>query len=124
LHGEVPDLDADAPWGGRPPDKRKFRDGEIVHYCDGSNYRVGVVLGGPVTPEEAKRWGGVTKMDDLYLVGNVDRYHPTDDYQFDHDHMPEATLWADPPKLSKRMRKALELRWQRYVKANPKPGET
>jgi hypothetical protein len=99
------------PWGGRDPSTCRYKLGDVVGLVPGDVYRVGVVLGQPISPEEARRMGDmVTLGDDLYLVGVVDSVSPLDPARYDHEHVVEAELFDPPPNLPEELRAALRRR--------------
>jgi hypothetical protein len=58
--------DIEKPWDGRAPEDCKFQLGQLVGFVDGEQYRIGVVLALPPSPEDVKRVGQVTVGDDVY----------------------------------------------------------
>ena len=97
-------------WGGRPASECLHKPGDLVGFIYGEQYRVGVVLAQPPTPEEARRLPDVTRGDDQYLVGLLDKDDPFDPDRYDHDHVPQPLLFAVPRDVSDEMRRALRHR--------------
>jgi hypothetical protein len=101
------------PWGGRDPSMCRFKPGAIVGFVS-DVYRMGVVLGLPPSPEEARRWGGVTLGDDLYLIGTLDRNESPETN--DHEHVAEPELFEVQHEVPAELRAALAERHQGYAR--------
>jgi hypothetical protein len=103
------------PWGGREPSTCAYKPGDLVGfvgYVDVEVYRVGVVLGLPPSPQEARRWSDVTLGDDLYLIGVLDKHGSPETN--DHEHLPEPLLFEVEYEVTPEMREALTKRHEGY----------
>ncbi len=109
-HGEDPFL-------GRPESDCLYRPGDLVSWIYFDEYRIGIILTAPPSPERTKAWnrapGGcpITRSDDLYMVGLLDPRGPDHD---DHDHVPQCLLWLAPVNLDAELVNALRDRRARY----------
>ncbi len=101
------------PWGGGEPSSRKYAPGQLVAFVTDA-YRIGVVLGLPPSPEEARRWSDVTLGDDLFLAGVVDRDDPFNPDRYDHEHVSEPHLFLVEHEATREMRAALAKRFAGY----------
>ncbi len=108
LRGMIPG-DIEKPWQGRRPEDCKYRLGDLVAFVTDA-YRVGVIMGLPPSPEEARQWSDVTVGDNAYLVGLIDRDDPFSADCFDHEHLPEPLLFDPPPDVPQELREALRHR--------------
>jgi hypothetical protein len=108
IRGMIPG-DIEKPWGGRAPEDCKYKLGDLVGFVT-DVYRVGVILGLPPTPEEARCRSHVTLGDDLYLVGLIDRDDPFSPDCFDHEHIRQPLLFDAPPDVPEELREALRHR--------------
>jgi hypothetical protein len=102
----------ETPWGGRDPETCKYKVGQLVGFVDDGRYRVGVVNGLPVSPDEASRWSDVTLGDDLYLIGVFDKDGSPETN--DHEHIPEPLLFEVEHEVAPELRKALKKRQEGY----------
>jgi hypothetical protein len=110
LRGEISG-GVERPWGGRDPATCRYGPGQLVAFVSGESYRVGVILGRPVTPDEARSMGDfVTLGDDLYLVGLVSPDAPLDPDRYDHEHVAEVELFDPRPDVPQELRAALRQR--------------
>jgi hypothetical protein len=101
--------DIEKPWNGRPPEDCKYKLGDLVGFVT-DVYRVGVILGLPPSPEEARRRSDVARGDDLYLVGLIDPDDPFSPDCFGHEHIPEPLIFDAPPNVPGELREALRHR--------------
>jgi len=100
------------PWGGREPSTCAFKPGDVVGLV-GIVYRIGVVLGLPPSPDEARRWSDVTLGDDLYLVGVLgEGGSPATN---NHEHVSESALFAIDDDVAPETRAALAQRFEGYA---------
>jgi hypothetical protein len=111
------------PWGGRDSATCKYRPGDLVGFVDGESYRVGVVLGQPISPTEARRITDITLGDDLYLIGLVDPDAPLDPNKYDHEHIVEPELFDPPRNVPEELRAALRRRCLGHRGFPPWPEE-
>jgi hypothetical protein len=82
-----------------------------VAFVNGESYRVGVILGRPVSPDEARRMGDIVTLEDgLYLVGLVSPDAPLDPDGYDHKHVAEVELFDPRPDVPQELRAALRQR--------------
>jgi hypothetical protein len=101
------------PWGGRDPSSCKFKLGDLVGFVWGDIYKLGVVNGCPLTPEEAKGLGDmVTLGDDLYLIGVLGKDGSPETN--DHEHIHECELFEVTHEVTAEMRAALKTRHRGY----------
>ena len=100
-------------WCGREPSTCAYKAGDIVGLV-GVSYRIGVVLAGPPAPDEARRWSDVTRGDDLYLIGTLDKVGSAETH--DHEHVPEALLFEVEHDVTPEMREALKKRHAGYAR--------
>jgi hypothetical protein len=111
------------PWGGRDPATCRYKPGDLVGLVPNDAYRIGVILGLPPSPEEARRSSDVTLGDDLYLVGTVDEDDPLDPERYDHEHVPEGELFNPPHEIPEQLRQALFRRCLGYAGFPPRPED-
>ncbi|MGO8995715.1 MAG: hypothetical protein ACLQVI_20585 [Polyangiaceae bacterium] len=111
------------PWAGRDPATCRYKPGDRVALVPNDAYRIGVVLGQPISHVEARRMGNmVTLGDDSYLVGLVDPDAPLDPDRYDHEHVVEAELFDPPLEVPEELRAALGRRCLGREGFPPCPG--
>ena len=91
--------------------------GELVGFVDGDVYKLGVVNGLPISPEEASRLSDVTLGDDLYLIGVLDKDGSPETH--DHEHIPEPLLFEVEHEVAPELREALKKRHEGYAESPP-----
>lgn len=108
-------------WSGRGPSTCKFKPRDLVGFVYGNEYRVGVVMGLPLSAEEARRFEAEAWEEDVYLVGLLG---PGEVYEHDdHDHPHEAYLFAVEHDVPEELRAALQRRYERYRPLSSKSSE-
>jgi hypothetical protein len=99
-------------WSGREPSTCKFKPRDLVGFVYGDEYRVGVVMGLPLSPEEVRTFEAEAWEEDVYLVGLLGRGE--DGYDDDHEHPRDAYLFAVEHDVREELRAALQRRYERY----------
>lgn len=94
-------------WKGRAAEACRWQCGDLVATVHRGRYRVGIVLAPPHTPEWMKDQfrPGITRCDDVYLVGFTGRDH-------EHGHPRDAELFAPLAPVPAALRKRLKAREQ------------
>jgi hypothetical protein len=103
--------DMDARCSGREPSTCKFKPRDLVGFVYGDEYRVGVVMGLPLSPDEVRTFEAEAWEEDVYLVGLLG---PGGVYEHDdHDHPHEAYLFEVESDIPEELRVALQRRYER-----------
>jgi hypothetical protein len=107
--------DGDKPWRGCPSEECRYKLGDIVGFVSpyAPEYRVGIVLAQPPTPEDARR-GRLTVADNRYLVGTLDAEgKPETDA---HSDVHRALIFPVEHDVPSEVRGALQRRGERHLR--------